>query len=178
MHGGQQCAEPAVDHARDDEELKGVGGDPEEIEKVGHRRIEAAEETDQPDASQWLELALAAPAAQHCCYSATRYFLDRGDPVGAVASGHAALAQGCSRSPELLAPLSLAEAATGAWEQAERHASGALPDPTGLAPVVLPAAALRRGDTTVLAHWSAQDPGGQAMPLRDQVDWLLGLSTD
>jgi len=130
---------------------------------------------DQPEAADWLARALGPPPAQHCCFSATRFFLDRGDPAGAVASGRTALARGCDPSAELLAPLAVAEAATGDWVQAEQHAGSALPDPTGLAPVVLSAAAKRRGDRTVLEHWAAQSPGGQIAALEAQVDWLLGL---
>ncbi len=131
---------------------------------------------DTPEAEPWLAEALAPPPAQYCCYSATRWYLDRGDPAGALAAGQTALARGCNESPELLAPLAIAEAIAGRWAEAEGHASTALPDPTGLAPVVLSAAALRRGDRTVLEHWDAQAPGGSQRPLQEQVDWLLGAS--
>jgi len=128
---------------------------------------------DQPEAAGWLARAVASPPAQYCCYSATRFFLDQGAPHETVAMGRLALAQGCEGSPELLAPLAIAEAATGDWGPAEQHARQALPDPTGLAPVVLSAAALRRGDSSELERWAARGPGGDAAPLEAQVEWLL-----
>jgi hypothetical protein len=121
----------------------------------------------------WLKRALEAPPAQYCCLSATTFALDRGNPLAAVALGTLALDQGCDATPELLAPLAIAEAATGQWDAAEAHALDALPDPTGLAPVVLSAAALRRGDASVLQAWSERDSQGSASSLEDQVQWLL-----
>ncbi len=133
--------------------------------------FKAMQETD--EAEPWLQRALAPPPAQYCCFSATSYHLNRGRPDEAVLSGRLALENGCISSPELLAPLSMAEAATGNWLSAEKHAKAALPDPTGLAPIVLSATALRRGDSTVLEEWEREGHAGEARPLREQVQWLL-----
>ena len=127
----------------------------------------------QPGADGWLERATTAPPAQYCCFSATSHYLDRGDLPGAYASGRRALEQGCEPTAELLAPLAIAEFVAGEWDLAEAHALAAQPDPTGLSPLVLSAAALRRGDDSVLRQWSARGPEGSAAPLAEQVRWLL-----
>jgi hypothetical protein len=57
VHGGGGAAEPAVDDARDDEELEDVRGQPHEIEEKGHRRVEAAEEAEEAGPGQARELA-------------------------------------------------------------------------------------------------------------------------
>ena len=61
-------------------------------------------------------------------------------------------------------------AVLGQWDDAEAWAKQVGRDPTGLVPVVLSAAALRRGDESVLETWEAQDGGDAAMPIREQVE--------
>jgi len=135
-------------------------------------------EDDPAQAHPWLDAALGPPPAQYCCFSATRFYLDQGNPQLAMTWGREALARGCDESGELLGPLAIAEAALGEWQAAEAHARDAVPDPTGLAPVVLSAAALRRGDRTVLDTWSGKPAPEGSRPLEDQVDWLLGLARE
>lgn len=102
------------------------------------------------------------------CFNVTRSHLAASDPAGAVREGRRALQVGCDPSAELLAPLAVALAVTGEWDEADRIAGSFDTDPTGLAGVVRAAAAWRRGDESTLAT----APAG----LRDRVAWLLETS--
>lgn len=130
--------------------------------------LEERGELDQ--AAEHYRLATAPPRPyDHSCFNITAIHLKRGDPAAAVRDGQAALAAGCAPSPELLGPLSIALAATGDWEAAERAAAQVGPDPTGKAVLVRVAAAARRGD---LAPFDAV-AGGSREALAQQVGWLL-----
>lgn len=120
-----------------------------------------------------LQEALQPPPSGYCCFSATRFPLDALGPPTAVRSGRDALAAGCAPTPELLAPLALAEALSGDWEAAELHARAIDGDPWGYTPVIRSAAALRRGDDRELRAWEERGTGREATPLRRQVEWLL-----
>ena len=91
---------------------------------------------------------------EHCCYNASRFWLDGGDPVTAVTFGELALSSGCPASPELTAPIGLGAAVTEDWDRALHYASmheGR--DPYGYSKVVLTAEGLRRGDRTALERF-------------------------
>ncbi len=133
-----------------------------------------------PDAAiAWYRRAIAPPLAmQEACYRVTAVDLALGDPTAAIADADMGLQAGCARSPELLAPVALAQASLGRWDAAEALADQLDPDPTGLSIVVRSAAGARRGDlgpldAAVRAHPDA-DPAG----LHAQVAWLLEQAGD
>ena len=133
--------------------------------RCGVYKAMEAEDGDADTMGFYLLLALPEP---HCCYNASRFWLDRGDPVKAVSLGREALVRGCAPEPNLLAPLAVAEAMQGDWEAAVEHAGDGR-DPYGYGPVVLSAAALREGDRSVLEAWQGQGEGD----LEAQVRFLL-----
>ena len=124
-------------------------------------------------AAEHYRAATAPPRPyEHSCFNITAIHLKRGDPASAVRDGEAALAAGCAPSPELLGPLSLAQAATGDWQGAERSAAQVGADPTGTAVLVRVSAAARRGD---FAPFDAA-AGAAAGALAEKVAWLLRQS--
>jgi len=120
--------------------------------------------------------ALATPPSAYCCFSASRWPWQLGLVDETLEKGRLALERGCPPSAELLAPLSMAEALSGNWEEAMALASGVESDPTGLVPVVLSAAALRKGDSSVLQDWEERGAGGATLDLRAQVEMILSRS--
>jgi hypothetical protein len=120
--------------------------------------------------------ALEAPPSAYCCFSASRWPWRLGLVDETLEKGRLALDRGCPPSAELLAPLSMAEALSGNWDAAVAYASGVETDPTGLVPVVLSAAALRRGDESVLNAWEERGAGGATLELRAQVEMILSRS--
>ena len=119
--------------------------------------------------------ATGAPPMPHACFNTSRIHLRRGQPDAAAAAGQAALDAGCPAVPELLAPMAIGQAASGAWDEAERTASMVGRDPTGQAVLVRCAAAARRGDLGVLSA-AALGGGGDPLMLKQQVAWLLRTS--
>lgn len=132
---------------------------------------EALEQVGRYDAAaEWYRKATQPPEPrQVTCFKLTALQLERGDPAGAVAEGERGLAAGCAPSPELLAPLALAYAAVGRWDDAESTAGEVGADPTGKAVVVRVAAAARRGDLQPLYT----EGGDRVAALARQVAWLL-----
>ncbi len=111
---------------------------------------------DDAGAAEVLPEAIPRP---HCCYNASRFWLDRGDPETALSFGEEALARGCPQSSELLAPMGLSAALSGDWDRALRYATyDEGRDPYGYSKVVLTAEGLRRDDRTALEHFGG-DPG-------------------
>lgn len=100
------------------------------------------------EAAHWLHEATLPPIPYpNACRALVPVHLQRGDPATAAIEGERALEAGCRPVPELLAPLSLALALTGRWEQAEQRVSQIQgEDPTGKAVIVRVAIAARRGD--------------------------------
>ena len=127
-------------------------------------------------ANSMLLEALETPPSAYCCFSASRWPWQLGLVDETLEKGRLALDQGCPPSAELLAPLSMAEALSGNWDAAVAYASGVESDPTGLVPVVLSAAALRRGDDSVLKAWEEKGAGGATLELRAQVEMILSRS--
>ena len=119
--------------------------------------------------------ATGAPPMPHACFNTSRIHLRRGQPDAAAAAGQAALDAGCPAVPELLAPMAVGQAASGAWDEAERTASMVGRDPTGQAVLVRCAAAARRGDLGVLSA-AALGGGGDPLILQQQVAWILRTS--
>jgi len=124
-----------------------------------------------------LREALAGPVTEHCCFWASRFYFDRGRPELARASGEQALAAGCPASPELIAPLAMSEALACEWDRAEARMSTLPGDPYGYRALLLSAAALRRGDASVMEGFAgdpreAEDGGA----LRVHVEFLLDQS--
>ncbi len=113
------------------------------------------------EAARWNHAATQPPKPySSACYNVAALHLKRGDPETAASEGRRALEAGCRPSPELLGPLGLALALTGAWEEAERAAAQVgSPDPTGKAILVNVAVAARRGD---LAPFEAASAGTDA----------------
>ncbi len=134
--------------------------------------FKALEALDDPEAPVLLQASLTMPPSPYCCLNASRYHVDRQQWSDAMKSGQHGLAVGCAPTPELLAPLALAEAVNCEWSLAEQHALGVGADPTGYSPLVLSAAALRRGDDTVLRTWENRGSGG-SLALSAQVQLLL-----
>lgn len=131
------------------------------------------DEGDRVAASVHYRAATAAPRPfPHACYNIVPVQLERGAPGAAVADAERALENGCAPSPELVAPYAVALAMTGRWAEAREWAEGLARDPTGLAVVVRAAAALRVGDTGVLAE-IIEERGGDRKGLLDRAEWLL-----
>jgi len=130
---------------------------------------------DHPDrAEPLLREALAGPVTPHCCFWASRFYFERGRPELARTWGEQALSVGCEASPELVAPLAMAEALACEWDSAEARMQPLSGDPYGYRPLVLSAAALRRGDGSVLASFSAERGGARgAGSLDERVAFLL-----
>lgn len=133
-------------------------------------------------AEPWLAKSLEPPTNAYCCYSASRWMWDRNqqewdlmNPQPAINWGRLALKNGCKKSAELLVPLAVSEALMGEWDQAEERVRDLTQNPYGLRPVLLSAAALRRGDTTTLTAFSQGDPAAEAQ-LGQAVQMLLNAS--
>lgn len=115
------------------------------------------------EAVAWYRAATQPPRPfAHSCYNVVSLQLKRGDLGAAVHDGRRALENGCARSPELLAPLALALALTGQWEEAEARAAEVGVDPTGKAVLVRIAAAARRGDFAPFEAAAAGQPEARA----------------
>jgi hypothetical protein len=80
------------------------------------------------------------------------------NPEPAITWGRLALENGCEASAELLVPLAVSEALTGQWNLAEQRVQPLQGNKYGLRSVLLSAAGLRRGDSSVLASFSNGDP--------------------
>lgn len=127
------------------------------------------------EAAEHYRAATTAPRPfTHSCYNITSIHLKRGDPASAVRDGLAALEAGCEASPELLAPLSLAQAVTGDWAGAEATATRVAQDPTGKAVLVRVAAAARRGEFEPFDAAAGSAPEA----LAQRVAWVLEQSGD
>lgn len=98
------------------------------------------------------DLLVEALPQPHCCYNASRFWLDRGDPAEALRFGEEALSRGCAQTPELLAPMALSAALSEDWERALRYAADGS-DPYGYSKVVLTAEGLRRDDRAALERF-------------------------
>lgn len=119
--------------------------------------------------------ATAGPRVfQESCFNITAIHLHRGDPAAAVRDGEQALRAGCARSPELLAPLSVALARLGRWDEAEALAVQIEDDPTGLAVVVRVAAGRQRGDSGPLEEALRENPEADPAALERAVQWVVG----
>jgi hypothetical protein len=127
-------------------------------------------------AEPMLRAALAGEVHPHCCYWPSRWYLERGRPELARSAGEQALEGGCGASGELVMPIAMAEALMGEWDAAEARAAGVSRDPYGYRALILSAAALRRGDRTVLEGFSGQEVPEGTPPLEAQVEALLGRS--
>jgi hypothetical protein len=141
------------------------------------------EEGDLEEAVEWNRLAVQGPRPyQEACFRVTALQLRRGDMSAVVQDGEAALAAGCARSPELLAPLSLGLAVTGKWERAAEIAGEVGQDPTGKAVVVWAASQAREGNLEPLhrarVEGFQESVASGLMPLEEQVAWLLDQSGD
>jgi hypothetical protein len=129
------------------------------------------------DAAYWYREAVIQPPMpfEESCFNITRIHLKRRDPVAAVRVGQEALNAGCAASPELVAPLALAQALTGAWPQAHRSAAALDQDPTGKAFVASLAASAAMGDVGPLSDAINSITLTQGQRLRAQV--VLVVST-
>ena len=117
--------------------------------------------------------AFTAPVRPHCCFNASRYPFSHEQLEATLYAGHYALQQGCPESPELLAPLAMAEALTGQWSQAKAHAEVFGTDPWGFGPVILTAEGLRRGDEEPLLEWTQYAGQSDTTPLRERAERLI-----
>jgi hypothetical protein len=133
-------------------------------------------------AEPWLAKSLEPPTNAYCCFSASRWMWDRNqqewdlmNPQPAINWGRLALKNGCEQSAELLVPLAVSEALLGEWDPAENRVRNLDSNPYGLRPVLLSAAALRRGDRTPLTSFSNGDPEAEAQLLQS-VQLLLNAN--
>jgi len=131
------------------------------------------------DAVLWYRRATAPPhPMQEACYRVAAVSLARNAPEDILQDGQAALDAGCPDMPELRAPMVMALAMLGQWDQAEVRGLQVVEDPTGLVRVVLIAAGARRGELgplrLALHEHPDQDPGG----LYQRVAWLLERAGD
>jgi hypothetical protein len=126
------------------------------------------------DAAHWYEVAVQPPRAFHeSCYNVTRVHLKLNQPAEAIRVGRAALAAGCEPSPELVAPLALALALEGEWEEANEYAQSVGSDPTGKAVIVRLAAQAQAGNLKPLNDAMNTTDGVGAMQIQKQVIRVL-----
>jgi hypothetical protein len=109
------------------------------------------------DAAFWYREAVVQPPMpfEHSCFNLSRIHLKVGGPAAAIEAAQAGLVAGCERSAELMAPLALAYALTGRWEEALGTATDVGRDPTGKA---------------VIAELSARSHAGDVQALRTALD--------
>ena len=128
------------------------------------------EQINQPQkALPMLTYSLKPPPVVHCCFNATRYTFMMGDVQKTLTLGQLALENGCEASPELISPLAMSQALNGQWASAEQHMRSLNSDPFGFRPVLLSAAALRRGDESELSKWAP----GQEDALKEKARALI-----
>lgn len=126
------------------------------------------------EAVEWYRRATAPPKPMiEACYRVAWVSLDRGQPDDVIADGQAALDAGCPPEPELLAPMAVALALRGDWDQAELAAIQVVPDPTGLSTIVEVAAGARRGELGPLRVAIDEHPELPSEGLYRRVSWLL-----
>ena len=133
------------------------------------------------EARAMLRESTTRPVSPYCCLSATRWHWESTVNGGhllegfreVVEAGHWALDQGCPATGELLAPLAMSHAVLGEWEEAESYANMVNRDPFGFTPVVLSAAAVMRGDSSVLEAF-IESGAGDPMEIANQVNLLTG----
>lgn len=130
-------------------------------------------------AEPWLAKSLEDPTSPYCCFSASRWMWERNqqewnlmNPEPAITWGRLALENGCEPSAELLVPLAVSEALTGQWNLAEKRVQPLQGNQYGLRSVLLSAAGLRRGDSSVLAEFSKGDPASER-ELQERVKTLF-----
>jgi hypothetical protein len=130
-------------------------------------------------AEPWLAKSLEAPTSPYCCFSASRWMWERNqkewnlmNPEPAITWGRLALENGCEASAELLVPLAVSEALTGQWNLAEKRVQPLQGNQYGLRSVLLSAAGLRRGDSSVLTGFSKGDPASER-ELQERVKTLF-----
>jgi hypothetical protein len=124
-------------------------------------------------ANELLLEAIESPPNVHCCFNASRFPFERGQIQETIDIGYRALNQGCPNSPELLAPLAMAEAMQGNWQQASQLAGIFGKDPWGFGPVILTAEGLRRGDETELQKWTTDAGLKDTGPLHEKAMMLI-----
>ena len=117
--------------------------------------------------------AVTAPVSPHCCFNASRYPFSQAHLESTIYAGQYALQQGCPQSPELLAPLAMAEALSGNWSDAKTHAGVFGTDPWGFGPVILAAEGMRRGDEKPLIEWTQHAGQTDTEPLRLRAQKLI-----
>ena len=127
------------------------------------------------EAAHWNHEATLPPKPfPGACDAVTDLHLRRGDPKTAVAEGTRALAAGCRPTAELLAPLGLAQALTGAWDDAVRTvAKVGDADPTGRAVLVTVADAARRGDYSMFERATSGADADARAAMAAQVAGIL-----
>ncbi len=132
------------------------------------------------EAAHWYRRAIRMSPRpfQPACYNISRIHLRLSEPRTAVVVAREALEAGCDASPELMAPLAVALAATGDWNAAEQVANQIEQDPTGKAIVVRIAASARRGNYGPLRAATEASGGERSPQLIGQVIWLVEQSGD
>jgi len=123
------------------------------------------------DAAFWYHQAVIQPPRpfHESCFNVTRIHLKLGNPQNAIQAGQDAISAGCEQSPELMAPLALAYALNGQWEQAKVGASKIVRDPTGKAALASLAARAHEGDVASLRIAIASAGPEDGARLRSQV---------
>ena len=108
-------------------------------------------------AAHWYREAVVHPPRpfHESCYNVTRIQLKLGDPEAAIVVGREAEQAGCEVTPELVAPVALAHALVGEWDESLSQASRLDEDPTGKA---------------LIARLASQAALGDVQPLREAIE--------
>jgi hypothetical protein len=127
------------------------------------------------DAAFWYREAVVQPPMpfQESCFNITRVHLKRGEPAEAIRVGHEALDAGCEASAELVAPLALAHALVGEWENALDRSKTVGRDPTGKAVIAGMAAHAQMGNIDPLRIAIGAASPAESAALREQVMMVL-----
>ena len=128
-----------------------------------------------------LKASISPPPKLHCCAQAARYPLELGDMNKTIVMGTMALNNGCPNIPELLAPMAMAFAVVGNWEQSIATMNDYNMDPFGYKPLLETAYGLKVNNEEPLIKWTT--PENPLLPnttfterqrmLRSQAEGLL-----
>ena len=108
-------------------------------------------------AAHWYREAVVHPPRpfHESCYNVTRIQLKLGDPEAAIVVGQEAEQAGCEVTPELVAPVALAHALVGEWDESLSQVRRLDEDPTG---------------KVLIARLASQAALGDVQPLREAIE--------
>jgi hypothetical protein len=142
---------------------------------AGHLAREIELSGDLPGSVELYRLGVSPPKPFiEACFSIAQVNFKLGDMPATIRDGKAALDNGCPPVPEILAPVSMALALEGQWDEAEAFAKSMDSDPFGYGIVIRVAAALRRGDRGPMEEAIADNPDSDPALLQAAVRRLIG----